>query len=339
MDTTVQEKIMLLSIEEKTELKKNAKITVIFLLFFYVLISYMIFYVFPPDFIAKYLVFAFFILVSGSIGVMSVLSSFAKEKIVSTGYITNKRIHSSRRLNNSNRSTTYYITFGSEERSVLEQHYYIVAEGDYVAIHETRNNRSIIKIEILDPAFHDDEKVEIYSGHHRNIYAKPVSETLTEDNKNVIKRRLLSIISYRVVLMSVVCYIIYYTLLIITLFTISFTTEQREYIIIACAGIAIFIYLWLNRKTYFIFKDWRNGTKFIETKKIKELIKKDNVFGSNNKISIETQIVEQIYYFRTADEAIYAVKTESIAKPKVNDYVFIHFLPNSKICVDVKIKK
>src|SRR5690606_159710 len=82
----------------------------------------------------------------------NVSSLLDKNKIVSTGYVTDKRIHTrySRSKGGSSSSIDYYITLGEKEMSIMLNYYNMVSKGDKIKIHQTKWNKSIFKIEILE---------------------------------------------------------------------------------------------------------------------------------------------------------------------------------------------
>lgn len=350
MNTTVIEHILPITEEDSKLIRKNSKVTIIAVLVFEAIVTAMFYFIFLKSFdyhIGIWIFYGFFLLVGGIILTSTLMSFFAKTKLVSEGYITNKRTHTSHSSSSSkigsSSSTSYYFTLGEKERSVLYNEYFQVAKGDKVRIHETKNNSSIFKIEVLEreadaeSSFKDTFKTYKNTS-NVNFVTQTKNEYITNEDKSILKSQLLKLIFYRILGLGIVAVIIYFVLalvclIVLTIFNLNHLLKHIHYLfIILSAG----FYILVNKKTYFTFMDLTNGTKIITLKCIRDVINSNKMMLSKN-ITITSSSTGNYVYVETTDGKFYIINEILGVILKNGDTIWIHESEKSKTFLQLEL--
>lgn len=346
MDKIVTSETTLLTAEDKSILRKNTLISVVFITIFES-IAYLILFHFIDNkdmFIMRICFFGFFLLVGLIIVFMNVSSYFDKNKIVSIGYVTNKRSHtrysSGGRGSSSSSSTDYYITLGEKEMSVMINHYSQVQTGDKIRMHQTKWNKSIFRIEVLERAVSNTEGVaSAISLSPSEINALEMSERedfMDVEERSIIRRKLWQLLFWRTLVLGGVAYVLYY-IFILVLFLAApkdLLTKEYHYLFLAVpALLSTLFFAFFNKKTFRVFKDFSQGKKRTMTKVVTDLIQNNKPMSGKNVI-ITSGTSGTYYYVTTHDKRFLQIDNDLAQKIASGDKIVIHEALYSKIVLN-----
>jgi hypothetical protein len=342
MDNFVKETILPISQEEKKSLAKTAIFTSIFIFFFEAFASYMIIVLFPEDFgIIKWIGLGFFYLVGGFILYTNVGSFFANEKVVYEGYLTDKRIYTTHsRGKNSSSSTYYYITIGAQEFTVMLNIYSKAHVGDKVALHKIKSNSNVFKIEQLEAAVSEPETLRRESSFKvQNLNSKARMAFFTAEDKSAVRKKLFELLFKRTILMAGVCVVLFFVLFLFIILGLKVVLDQLPvyfgfYVPFA---IVIFVYLWVNKKTYFTFLDLNSGEKYIVENQVKDIISNNRPMFSPNGI-YTSGVHGEYYYLITLDGGFYGVTKSFSQSVQAGDVIIVHETKKSKMLLSLHEK-
>lgn len=336
MDTLVTKEILPLSLEDKKGIGKNAIISVVAVAVIETIAYLMMFkFIDTSDFgIGRVIFFGFFLLIGGVIVFINVSSYFDQNKIVSVGYVTNKRSETRGGGRNSSSSTNYYFTLGNDEISVMINHYSQVALGDKIKMHQTKWNKSIFKIEILEPAMVLEVAPSPYEINQLELHT--TEDYLDKDEKAIVRGKLMKLLFWRGLVWGGIAYVLYYVFFLVIFMALP-KDLLKDYVYVPVylpLAICLVVYLILNRKTYRVFKDLSEGKKLISTKIITDVIENNKPMAGKN-IVITSGRSGVYHYVTTHDKSFYSISSEMAANLKGGAKIMVHESLYSKIVLKV----
>ncbi len=336
MDTVVTKEILPLSLEDKKGIRKNTVISIIAVTVIETIAYLMMFkFIDTSDFgIGRMIFFGFFLLVGGVIVFINLSSYFDQNKIVSVGYVTNKRSETRGGGRNSSSSTNYYFTLGNDEISVMINHYSQVALGDKIKMHQTKWNKSIFKIEILEPAVVSEVAPSAYEINRLELHTK--EDYLDREEKVFVRGKLMKLLFWRGLVWGGIAYVLYYFFFLIIFMALpkNLLTDYMYFTKYLPLAISLIIYLGLNRKTYKVFKDLSEGKKLISPKIITDVIENNKPMAGKN-IVITSGRSGVYHYVTTHDKSFYSISSEMAANLKGGAKIMVHESLYSKIVLKV----
>lgn len=340
MDKIVTIETIPLTVEDKSILRKNTLISVIIVTVIETIAYLMMFhFIDTKDMeIIRICFFCFFLLVGLIIIFINLSSYLDNKKIISTGYVTNKRSHTSySRGSNSSSRTDYYITLGEKEMSVMINHYDQVHTGDKICMHQTKWNKSIFRIDVLESAGRDPKAtMATLTPREINTLDLSIRESfMDKEERAVVRRKLYSLLLWRTLLWAGVCYVLYFVLFIvaIVLLPTQVLTNHRYVFIGAFATIPALLYISVNRKTFKVFLDMSQGKKRCMAKIVTDIVQNNKpMYGKHTIITSGSPGV--YYYVTTHDKRFLQIDSELAQKISCGDKIVIHEALNSKLILN-----
>jgi hypothetical protein len=345
MDNFVKETILPISQEEKKSLAKTAIFTSIFVVVFESLASYMLIKLFPEDFgIIRWFALGFFYLVGGLIMFIGISSYFAKTKKVLEGFITDKRIYTSyssggRWISNSS-SITYYITLGDREMSVMNNIYVQASVGDKVAIHMVKMNSNIFKIEVLESYIKlAESNIEHKSFREQKLSSIGKTSFFTPEDRSIVRKKLFELLFKRSILMGAVCGLLFLVIFLFVILGLKVVFDQMPiyFGFYIPFGIAIVVYFWVNKKTYYVLLDLSSGEKRVVDKQVKDRISNNKPMFSTNG-TYTSGAHGEYHYLITVDGSFYSVTSGFAKSLEAGDLISVHETKKSKILLSIQEK-
>jgi hypothetical protein len=336
MDTIVTKEILPLSLEDKKGIRKNTIISIVAVAVIETIAYLMIFkFIDTSDFgIGRMIFFGFFLLVGAIIIFINVSSYFDQNKIVSVGYVTHKRSETRGGGRNSSSSTNYYFTLGNDEISVMINHYSQVAQGDKIKMHQTKWNKSIFKIEILERAMASEVVPSPYEINQLELHT--TEDYLDKDEKSLVRGKLMKLLFWRGLVLGGVAYVLYYIFFLVIFLSLpkDIRTNYAYLFVYVPVVLSVGLYLIFNKKTYKVFKDLSEGKKRICPKIVTDVIENNKPMVGKN-IVVTSGRSGIYHYITTHDKFFYSISSEMGNNLKGGDQILVHESLYSKIALKV----
>lgn len=343
METTVTEEIVLLTREDKQKITRNAVIALVFVTALEVFAGFFLFYFFDSDDfkIIRWVFYGFFVLVGLFIIYINITNYFEKYKRVSVGYIADKRVHNTyskyRSSTSSSGQTTYYITLGDKERSIEQYYFNQVQKGDKVRVHETKSNKSIFKVDILERGIPAFGTFTAEGNRPLSVLPPDSDEPADKGEISLIRGKFVSLLFYRGLLMGSVCIICYFVFTAAILFAVpkEWWDTLRWLMLAVPVLLAAIIFIWVNKKTFSVVKDLMEGRRKVSVKRVQDVIKSNKLKTSKN-ATIVSSTTGEYYYVETQDGYFLNVNAELGKKLQAGDTITLHTSPNAGVLLKVK---
>lgn len=209
-------------------------------------------------------------------------NAFQKTKKVYTGIITDKYSQASKSRNSSS-NITYFVQLDDVEFSIDGMVYDRCHKGDKVELYQLKSGnifdaKTLEKAAILES--HESaqetktqriEKPEVERPRnyiHQEVTFYPASDDkMTQDEVKIIKGKFIRALIFRTVLGFFAGYILFFIIFIVALLVFD-KVSSMLYVVWIIIAFVSFVYLWLNRRTYLLFRDLMEKRVIYETEKV-----------------------------------------------------------------------